>query len=31
MYGKVYLLTSETGSQCWWRPQIRGQNVDKVC
>ena len=31
-YGTSYLLTSKTGSQSWWRPQIKGQNVDEqVC
>jgi len=30
VYGTVYLLTSETGSQSWWRPQMGGRNVDKV-
>jgi len=31
-YKTSYLLTSKTGSQSWWRPQIKGQNVDEqVC
>ena len=29
MSGTCYLLTSETKSQSWWRPQLRGQNVNK--
>jgi len=27
--GISYLLTSETGSQSWWRTQLRGRNVDR--
>jgi len=29
-YVTVYLLTSETGSHSWWRPQMGGRNVDNV-
>ena len=28
--GTSYLLMSETGSQSWWRSQIRDRNVDKT-